>query len=222
MSAFNGVVKTAVPEKAREKILFLLKTKGPQSASQIAKRLGVTAMAVRQHLYALQEEAAVEFSDERRKVGRPARIWSLTRETADRFPDSHGELAVGILRAARQAFGADGIVQLLVRRTADQAESYGKRLARKRGLELKVAELAKIRSEEGYMAEWQKNEDGSLTLIENNCPICAAAESCQDLCLGELNLFKQVLGDVEVEREEHILSGQRRCLYQITSSKKRA
>ncbi|MCA8914680.1 MAG: transcriptional regulator [Planctomycetes bacterium] len=215
-------MNTAVPEKAREKILFFLKTKGPQAASQIAKRLGVTAMAVRQHLYALQEEGAVEFADERRKVGRPARIWSLTRETSDRFPDSHGELAVGILRAARHAFGEDGIAQLIRQRTEDQFESYGKRLARKRGLEAKVAELATIRSEEGYMAEWQRNEDGSLTLIENNCPICAAAESCQDLCHGELNLFARVLGEVDVEREEHILSGQRRCLYRITPQRKRA
>lgn len=208
-------MKTDIPGKAREKILFFLKTKGPQAAGQIAKRLGVTAMAVRQHLYALQEEGAVEFTDERRKVGRPARIWSLTRETSDRFPDSHGELAVGILDAARQAFGEEGVSRLILQRTEAQAESYGKRLARKKGLEDKVAQLAEIRSDEGYMAEWQANEDGSFVLIENNCPICAAAETCQDLCRGELRLFAKVLGDVEIEREEHILSGQRRCVYRI-------
>ena len=215
-------MKTEVPEKAREKILFFLKTKGPQAASQIAKRLGVTAMAVRQHLYALQEEGAVEFTDERRKVGRPARIWSLTRATSDRFPDSHGELAVGILNAARLAFGEDGVSRLIEQRTEAQAESYGRQLARKKGLEAKVAQLAEIRSDEGYMAEWAQNEDGSFTLIENNCPICAAAETCQDLCRGELRLFGEVLGGVDIEREEHILSGQRRCLYRITPTKQPA
>lgn len=215
-------MKTDIPEKAREKILFFLKTKGPQAASQIAKRLGVTAMAVRQHLYALQEEGAVEFTDERRKVGRPARIWSLTRATSDRFPDSHGELAVGILTAARMAFGEDGVSKLIEQRTEAQAESYGKRLARKKALGDKVAALAEIRTDEGYMAEWQANEDGSFTLIENNCPICAAAETCQDLCRGELRLFSNVLGGVEIEREEHILSGQRRCLYRITPARRGA
>lgn len=215
-------MKTDIPEKAREKILFFLKTKGPQAASQIAKRLGVTAMAVRQHLYALQEEGAVEFTDERRKVGRPARIWSLTRATSDRFPDSHGELAVGILTAARMAFGEDGVSKLIEQRTEAQAESYGKRLARKKALGDKVAALAEIRTDEGYMAEWQANEDGSFTLIENNCPICAAAETCQDLCRGEIRLFGNVLGGVEIEREEHILSGQRRCLYRITPARRGA
>jgi predicted ArsR family transcriptional regulator len=203
-----------IPAKAREKILYFLKTKGPQTAAQIAKRLGVTAMAVRQHLYQLKDEGGVAYTDERRSVGRPARIWSLTPETASHFPDSHGELAVGILRAARLAFGDGGMDKLIERRTQDQARLYAERISRKRGLQAKVAELARIRDAEGYMAEWSAEPDGSLLLIENHCPICAAAESCQDLCRGEITLFRQMLG-AEVEREEHILGGHRRCLYRI-------
>ena len=37
----------------------LLKTEGPLDSARLAKRLRVTAMAVRQHLYALQEEKMV-------------------------------------------------------------------------------------------------------------------------------------------------------------------
>lgn len=45
--------------RARDKVLFYLKTKGPQTAAQLAKRLGVTPMAVRQHLYTLERDALV-------------------------------------------------------------------------------------------------------------------------------------------------------------------
>lgn len=211
-----------VPTKARAKILLDLKTRGPQSASEIARRLGVTAMAVRQHLYQLQEDGVVAYRDERRKVGRPARIWHLTDNTNGHFPDSHGELAVGILGAARKAFGDDGIARLIDLRNAEQAERYRKSIGRRRTLEDKVAELARIRSQEGYMAEWRRDDDGSLLLIENHCPICAAAESCQDLCRGELQLFNEVLGSAEIVREEHILTGERRCLYRIKPRRKRA
>ena len=107
------------------------------------------------------------------------------------------------------------MAKLFELRGVDQADRYGKRLSKKKGLDAKVAELAAIRSEEGYMAEWQREEDGTITLIENNCPICAAAETCQDLCQNELRLFRQLLGPVEIERQEHILAGQRRCLYRI-------
>ena len=85
----------------RERVLFLLKTKGPQTAARVARTLGVTTMAVRQHLSVLQGEGFVEFTEERRKVGRPARMWQLTANARDRFPDSHAEFAVGMLQAIR-------------------------------------------------------------------------------------------------------------------------
>ncbi|MHC4223606.1 MAG: helix-turn-helix transcriptional regulator, partial [Planctomycetota bacterium] len=88
---------------SRERILHLLKTKGSQTASQLAKRLKVTPMAVRQHLAALEE--LVAYDDERHGVGRPRRVWRLSEKAQSRFPDCHGELAVGMLEAVRTAFG---------------------------------------------------------------------------------------------------------------------
>src|SRR5580704_13072688 len=87
--------------RAEEGVLYQLKTRGPQTAAQVARRLGVTAMAVRQHLYRLNVEDLVEFTDERRKVGRPARVWRLTSAAAERFPDTHGDLTVEIIGAVR-------------------------------------------------------------------------------------------------------------------------
>ena len=84
------------------------------------------------------------------------------------------------------------------------------------GLDRKVASLAAIRRREGYMAEWRRR-DGGFVLIENHCPICAAATACQGLCRDELRLFREVLGPgVRVERSEHVLDGARRCAYRIT------
>ena len=42
--------------RAEEGVLYQLKTRGPQTAAQVARRLNVTAMAVRQHLYRLQAD----------------------------------------------------------------------------------------------------------------------------------------------------------------------
>ena len=53
-------------------------------------------------------------------------------------------------------------------------------------------------------------------MIENQCPICAAATACQGLCRAELELFREVLGaETTVTRVDHILAGARRCAYQI-------
>lgn len=199
----------------RETILHLLKTKGPQSAATLAERIGVTPMAVRQHLATLEAAGDVAFTDDPRGVGRPVRIWNLTEHSHGRFPDSHGELAVGILDAVRSAFGEPGIAKLIKARTKAQVAAYKARMP-SGPLDKRVAALARIRTEEGYMAEWRRHPAAGFILVENHCPVCAAAQVCQGLCDGELELFRRVLGrDVHIKRTEHILTGARRCAYRI-------
>ena len=206
--------------RAEEGVLYHLKTRGPQTAAQIARRLSVTPMAVRQHLYRLKDARLVDFSDERRKVGRPARIWKLTSDAAARFPDSHGDLTIEIIGAVRAAFGEAGMDKLLAERTKRQKDEYRTRLKPAGSSIAKRAQaLSEIRREQGYMAECTRMPDGSMLLVENHCPICAAAATCQGLCREELSLFRAVLGDkVRVERTDHILAGARRCAYRITAA----
>jgi predicted ArsR family transcriptional regulator len=45
--------------KTRRAIIKILKTQGPLDSARLADQLGLTAMAVRQHLYALQGEGHV-------------------------------------------------------------------------------------------------------------------------------------------------------------------
>ena len=211
-------MRSDAPGTGRERVLYVLKTKGAQTAAHIAKRLGVTPMAVRQHLAVLEGEKLVDFTDDRRKVGRPARLWRLTPNASDQFPDHHAELAVGMLQAIERTFGEEGIERLTQERTRQQAESYRARMpGPNASLEERVAALARIRREEGYMAESRHNRDGTIELVENHCSIANAARLCPKLCGGELSLFRTLLGDsVSVERTEHILSGGRCCSYRIT------
>ncbi|HEY2664154.1 MAG TPA: metalloregulator ArsR/SmtB family transcription factor [Candidatus Binataceae bacterium] len=204
--------------KTDDRILYLLKSKGPQTAAQLARRLGVTAMAVRQHLYRFSTQGLIDFSDQRRAVGRPARMWRLTERAAARFPESHAELTLEMIAAIRATFGEQGLDRLLAERTRLQLREYRKRIRDEdaRSLESRVKTLARIRAEQGYMAECVVRPDGSLLLRENHCPICVAAKSCQGLCREELRLFRDLLGPrVQVERTDHILAGASRCAYAI-------
>jgi predicted ArsR family transcriptional regulator len=188
-------------------------------AARIAKRLRVSPMAVRQHLAVLRAEGLVEYIQERQKVGRPAHLWSLTPKAHERFPDSHADLAVGLLDAARSTLGEKSLKLLICERTRQQIASYRARVPGSDApIEERVAALARIRHEEGFMAEWGRARDGTVELIENHCAIGRAAQLCQDLCAGELSLFRAVLGDdVQVEPIENLYSGDRRCAYRVSS-----
>jgi predicted ArsR family transcriptional regulator len=142
----------------------------------------------------------------------------LTAESTPHFPDSHAELTVDLLHSIRAVFGSEGIEQVIIERSHRQSETYRSRLAMQSASswQQQVQLIAQWRSQEGYMAETVEQLDGTLLLIENHCPICTAAHTCQRLCLAELETFKAVFGEaVRVERVEHILQGDRRCAYRI-------
>ena len=207
--------------RARDRVLLQLKTRGAATAAVLARRLDVTPMAIRQHLAALATEGLVTHVEERRPVGRPARVWDLTKRAAERFPDTHADLTVELLAAMKDVFGEEGLERLIHARALKQRETYRARLPDKgTSLAKRVAALAELRREEGYMADWSEEPDGSFLLVENHCPICAAATLCQGFCRDELALFRDVIGpDAEVERSEHLLSEARRCAYRVTRKK---
>ncbi|NES98152.1 MAG: transcriptional regulator, partial [Desertifilum sp. SIO1I2] len=121
-----------------------------------------------------------------------------------------------LLNSVKQAFGEAGLDRLLEVRSQQQLESYNQQMKGKRSLKQRLNKLVEIRTHEGYMAEVQTQGDGSFLLIENHCPICAAATACTGLCAKELEVFQAILGDdTHIQRVEHIISGERRCAYQI-------
>ena len=209
------------PTRSREHILLLLKTRGSQTVARLASKLELTPMAVRQHLDGLRDAGWVTFDEERHGVGRPRRIWRLTPAGDARFPQGYADLTVEMIASVQRVFGAAGLERLIRRRTRDQVRAYRQRLPpHDAPLARRVAALARLRSEEGYMAEWSRHRDGSFTLVENHCPICVAARACSGLCVGEQELFQAALGpDVALERREHLLDGARRCTYRIRPRK---
>lgn len=199
-----------------DQILLELKTRGPVQTKDVASAVAVTRQAARQHLERLAAEGLVEHVTERMGVGRPRRSWSLTALGNQRFPDTHAQMTVELIEAVRGEFGDAGLDRLIQRREAATEVGYRKALDGAVALEARLDRLAQIRAAEGYMAEWSRREDGAYLLIENHCPICAAASACQGFCRSELALFQMMLAPATVERAEHILAGARRCAYVVT------
>src|SRR5215212_8103717 len=118
-----------MPErKTRRAIVKLLKTDGPLGTAQLAERLGLTAMAIRLHLYALQSEGLVTAEQRPVPVGRPAKFWRLTREADRHFPEAYAELSVALIDAMQETFGAEGLDRVLASRCSRQREEYAKRV----------------------------------------------------------------------------------------------
>lgn len=197
-------------------LLDTLKRRGPLDAETLGKVLGVTAMAVRQHLYGLSEEGYIDHDTEAAARGRPRKLWRLTDKAQALFPDRHQDLALDLIDAMKTSLGPDGMSRLINFRGAQQIARYKAAMENAKTLDAQLSTLAQMRSQEGYMAEYTRDGDDWI-FIENHCPICSAARACTGICASELEVFQASLGpSVSITREEHILKGARRCAYRVS------
>ncbi|WP_336687403.1 metalloregulator ArsR/SmtB family transcription factor [Chryseobacterium bernardetii] len=203
-------------KQAADRILMFLKTRGEATSLLIAEELSVTKEGARKHLLNLAEAGLIEPTMKSEGVGRPSTYYTLTDKGLAQFPDTHAEVTVQLLQSVKNLLGENALDLLITDREKNTYERYQKALSKTKTLEQRLQVLAEARSKEGYMAEWKK-EGKEYFLIENHCPICAAATECQGFCRAELSNFRLLIGnDYKVERVDHIISGGQRCVYKIS------
>ena len=198
-----------------DRILFFLKSQGSASTTRLAQLLDTSAEAARQQVQKLVAAGWIEGRQEAASgVGRPRQNWVLTEAGNRRFPDAHAQLTAQLLGSVRQIFGEEGLDRLISQREAEARAVYQQTCTGKT-LPQRLEQLAAIRSAEGYMARVE-SDGKQWMLIEDHCPICVAARSCQGFCRSELQLFQDIVGPgAQVTREQHLLAGATRCAYRI-------
>ncbi|HEX9502983.1 MAG TPA: MarR family transcriptional regulator [Patescibacteria group bacterium] len=198
-----------------EKALWILKMRGAQPLAALATELQVTTEGARFQLLKLANEGLVQAGTLSKGRGRPQQIWSLTASGHARFPDTHAELTVRLIQKMKEELGEAALQSVIEANGQEGVTLYLLELKGVTDLGERVRGLARIRDREGYMTEYKKDKEGHW-LIENHCPICAAAQACQGFCQSELNTFRTIFGKgVKVERVDHLLAGARRCAYLI-------
>ena len=203
--------------KSQVQLMDRLKTRGPQSVKILAKQLDMTTMGVRQHLTGLAEKNCVDQTQKEKQTrGRPVHLWKLTKKGHEQFPDTHSQMTLELIDVLRTNFGDSTLNAVINHRNQKVKNDYAAHLKVAGGnLETKINSLADLRTEEGYLAEVRLVPDGWM-LIENHCPIFAAANSCQQFCQSELETFQELFAETaEVHRVDHVLAGARRCAFKI-------
>ncbi|MFN2607887.1 MAG: helix-turn-helix transcriptional regulator [Acidimicrobiales bacterium] len=201
----------------RRKLLLLLRKHPGTTVAELAADLELTGMGVRRHLDVLAAEGLVEpVQCTRRARGRPATGWRLSAAGLELFPRRYDSIALDVLEDVAECAGPAALAEVFERRTEKAVAEYEAALAGRESLADRVAGLARIRDDAGYLAEWSTGPDGELILTENNCAVHRVAEHHPAVCAMELALIRRVLGpDVEVVRTAHTMAGDAVCSYCI-------
>jgi DeoR family suf operon transcriptional repressor len=199
------VSATVSQSTTRRAILLSIKKRGEARAEELASILGITPSAVRQHLGALLGEGLVAIREQRGSAGRPKHLYSVTPQAEAFFPKTYGELTCELLEYA----GAEGpgtVDRLFERRRLRRVDSARVRLAGK-SFDERVAELARILDEDGYLADTVRDDSGNWHIVEHNCAILEVALRYGEACSSELGFLRDVMPDAQIDRVSHMASG---------------
>ncbi len=204
----------APPASTHDRLVHLLRYEGEAAVEPLARTLGLTTMAVRKHLDALTAEGLVAYRTEHRPVGRPRRVYALTRAADGHFPSAYEGLTLELLQFLHDRDGEAGVTEFFRQRASRQRTQYSAELA---GLPLpeRVARFTALRNREGFMARHEQTADGVFIVREHNCPCRLAAEACPQICEAERRLFMDVLG-TSVDLRNAIAHGGGHCEFRLT------
>ncbi len=214
---------TATPatRSTRQRVLVALKKQGHLTTRQLAAILGITPMGVRRHLVSLQRDGLVESSTVQRGLGRPSQAYRLTNQAQALFPTMYAQLANELLSYVELFDGSEQVEALFQQRAQRRIQQALVRLQPLDSLAARVAELAAILDEDGYLAEWEQLDDHTFVLREFNCAVHSVARRYRQACGSELTFIQAVLPEAEVVRQHHLLGADSFCGYRITRRARR-
>jgi DeoR family suf operon transcriptional repressor len=210
----RGVTVPPPISAAQRSILYAIRRRGEVTVGQLADSTAMTVSGARQHLAALADVGLVESSEGPRRPGQRGRSelrYRLSPAAEPLFPKAYGELTNQLLGY----LPGQAVAAVFDQRSADRVEAAHDRLAAHDTFEGRVAELARILDEDGYLASFERADDDLFLVTEHNCAILTVARAHPHACTSEIDFIRRSLPDAIVERVTHMASGEHSCTYEI-------
>lgn len=202
----------ALPE-TRRAMLDVLKREGSADADRLAEQTGITTSGARQHLVALEADGLVVHEVLRDGPGRPRHRYLLSSAGDALYPRVYSALTNELLGYIEDEDPAL-VERIFARRGQRRLDDA---LVRTEGLSIadKVRTIASILDEDGYLADFSEDADGSFLITEHNCAVLSVAQRYGHACSSELDFLQRTLPEAEVTRIAHRLNGAHVCAYRV-------
>lgn len=199
-------------DTTRDRVLGLIASAGPITASTLARELGVTPAGVRRHLGALGIDGFItEHETTRQQVrgrGRPAKSYVATTEGQHSLATAYTSVAVDAVAFMREQGKLDEFVEAKARELERSLEAA---VPADAPMAERVAALSSALADRGFATSVRPGPGGhTLQLCQGHCPVQAIAEEAPEWCEAETRAFSRIL-DVHVQRLSTLAGGAHVC-----------
>jgi predicted ArsR family transcriptional regulator len=211
----TGDVESAMAQEAiqgtqQALMRTLLHNKPGETVDGLARKLGVSRNAVRQHLTALERDGLVAKGARQPSGGRPEQLYVLTPEGHEQFPRQYSWMSEILLQALEKH--ADGDLGDELER---MGEAVGKSLQAQIGdaadSQTRIAALAGLMAGLGYDARVAADENGPV-IEAKNCVFHKLAFKRPDVCRFDLAMMGASTGTT-VEHRKCMARGADCCAF---------
>lgn len=200
--------------ESQARILEHIKRRGASTIPEMAADLDLSVETIRTHLRSLGSERLVERRGRRRGgPGRPEILYELTEVAEGLFPNQEGRLLQGLAGFLEERGHARLVREFFDDQMERRRKSVVGRLTGLQGRE-RLDEVARVLSEEGFMAEVVVGEGGEEMLRLSHCPMRGLVEISREPCRAELSFMRELLG-ARLARVAYLPSGDGACCYAL-------
>lgn len=198
----------------QNKIVYLLKLKGPLSPNDIAQKLEISKTCAYNHISDLEEKDYLKKKLFKPRVGRPGYKFILTEKGNNYFND-HGCYMGDLLKFMVENDKRDIIGNFLKSMYRDIHSRYENSMSPGNITE-RARQIVSMRADDGYMATLVQHSDDELRIEQANCPIFRMAKLDNSACELETSMFRKLLGS-EVKLAQNQIEGSGTCRFHVAS-----
>ncbi|WP_297083138.1 metalloregulator ArsR/SmtB family transcription factor [uncultured Demequina sp.] len=199
-------------DTTRDRVLGLIASAGPITATTLADELGVTPAGVRRHLGALGDDGLITEHEQPgthvRGRGRPAKSYVATTDGQRSLTTAYNSVAVDAVAFMREHGQLDEFVEA---KAAELENVLRDAVGDESPMGERVEALSKALAEQGYATSVRPGPGGyTVQLCQGHCPVQSIAEEAPEWCEAETRAFSRVL-DVHVQRLSTLAGGAHVC-----------
>jgi predicted ArsR family transcriptional regulator len=204
----------AVAQNTRLRLLHVLKRTQGLDVQELAERLAMSYMGVKDACLDLEKRGLVEARREPKPAGvtgRPRLRYQLTGRAHGLFPEASNSLTLELLEATKKLFGPAAAEKLLLVVWQQKAVALASRMSGE-SLAERAGALARLRDLDSHMATAEAGE--GLRIIEHHCPFLDVLRAYPLVAKLETDLFQRLLA-APVRREEVLAGELMHCVFHL-------
>ena len=197
-------------ESTRERVLKTLLTQEQCTINELAQAVDINPISVRHHITKLQSEGLVHSTEERHGVGRPRRVYFLTEEGRERFPQRYLRLTLRLLEQLKETMPQQMVDKLFTQMAQDLANEYKDELDGL-AIEERLDLVMELLTNEGFTIDWEQRGD-TYQIRETSCPYFHVGQDHPEVCKIDQTLISTIL-NVPTQKIKCKLNGDAHCIF---------